>query len=334
MSFKTFFSFGFPHEGRLEPQEKQKPTSDREKQDTLPTEFQTLLKTSTTHPLNISWILPPFLLDNSKEVHPAAPSWFVRKFVNQNAVSVTNQLKRKKLSDDALNNLPARVSNNQSQFPTRVKGAKTEDDIATPPKALSKSRSERLTKAENESMLSAMQMDRLQIELKHELQHVSFEENGLQHELIEIATVEEIRVLKRYIDCDAKKSFGNLALSSVPGKKVRMNGKGISKSRVPFCRNLEIDFQRIAEMNITLTVNLLDDTELALLGAAWPEYERAARKVGVDIIRFPIVEGEAPTDLLKFHNQVIRPISELVMRKENVLCHCRGGLFFKTLIMV
>lgn len=115
--------------------------------------------------------------------------------------------------------------------------------------------------------------------------------------------------------------IGNLVLSSCPGKKVRLSDQHLSilgipeicrpgtgptmdsplidprtlsknaiiqfgLNRSPICRDLEMDFKRaISQADIKCVVCCIDDNELRFLGAAWEEYERVAGKLGLEIIR-------------------------------------------------
>lgn len=77
--------------------------------------------------------------------------------------------------------------------------------------------------------------------------------------------------------------------------------------------------------------SLLDDEELEFLGAPWGAYEAAAKSAGINVIRYPIGEGHAPTDMDDFEEKVLKPISALTLAGQNVLCHCRGGESFVTM---
>jgi hypothetical protein len=115
--------------------------------------------------------------------------------------------------------------------------------------------------------------------------------------------------------------LGNLVLSSCPGKKVRLSDRhltilGIPEicrpgtgptadsplvdprtlpkaavvqlglNRSPICRDLEMDFRRaMSQADVKCVVCCIDDEELRFLGAAWEEYERVAGKLGLEIIR-------------------------------------------------
>ncbi len=74
-----------------------------------------------------------------------------------------------------------------------------------------------------------------------------------------------------------------------------------------------------------LIISLLNDQELAYLGASWEEYRETADRYGIRILRYPVVEGAGPVDIQNFDDEVIRFIDESVQKGENVLCHCRGG---------
>lgn len=118
--------------------------------------------------------------------------------------------------------------------------------------------------------------------------------------------------------------IGNLVLSSCPGKKVRVTdnhltlldipiicrpgpapvdprtlpgaGVGISAqgliaqaNRSPICRDIELDLRKaMQDSECKAVVCCLDDPELKYLGAPWQEYERVARKIGMEVIRYDI----------------------------------------------
>lgn len=69
----------------------------------------------------------------------------------------------------------------------------------------------------------------------------------------------------------------------------------------------------------------MNDQELEFLGAKWSDYQSAADSVGINIIRYPIPEGHAPSDMDDFEQKVLLPINDLTLSGKNVLCHCRGG---------
>lgn len=71
---------------------------------------------------------------------------------------------------------------------------------------------------------------------------------------------------------------------TLPSAAVAMQLSGLNRS--PICRDLELDFRRaMSEADIKCVVCCIDDEELRFLGAAWEEYERVARKLGLEIIR-------------------------------------------------
>lgn len=72
--------------------------------------------------------------------------------------------------------------------------------------------------------------------------------------------------------------------------------------------------------------SLLDDKELEYLNAPWTAYNEKAVKAGLEVIRYPIVEGYGPDALTDFHDKVIIPITKKIYRGENVIVHCRGGI--------
>ncbi|KAM3589392.1 hypothetical protein VKS41_000258 [Umbelopsis sp. WA50703] len=120
------------------------------------------------------------------------------------------------------------------------------------------------------------------------------------------------------------KLLGNLALSSCPGKKVRLSGP--VGGRAAINRDLDLDFARISrQFNITTIVCCLNDAELSFLGAPWPRYYEAATKHNIEIIRLPMLEGSCPHSIEEV-DAVVDLVVKKMTRGENVLTHCRGGV--------
>ncbi|CAG8539165.1 4340_t:CDS:2 [Paraglomus brasilianum] len=117
--------------------------------------------------------------------------------------------------------------------------------------------------------------------------------------------------------------FGNLALSSCPGKKVRLSGPVRGRSAID--RDIDLDFQRLRSCGISLVVCCLNDEELAFLGAPWSIYADAARRYDLDIIRRPMIEGGCP-DTVEQMDEVIKKMDTHIQQNERVLAHCRGGV--------
>ncbi|KAF8894923.1 protein-tyrosine phosphatase-like protein [Gymnopilus junonius] len=112
--------------------------------------------------------------------------------------------------------------------------------------------------------------------------------------------------------------IGNLFLSSCPGKKVRLNGP--VKGRRGVCRDLETDMKKIKDLRVGCVVCCLDDSELEFLGAPWPEYECTAKKFGIDILRVPPISPSC----LDVH--LVNLINQYSLQGIPVLVHCRGGV--------
>ncbi|KAJ3022646.1 UNVERIFIED_CONTAM: hypothetical protein HDU68_009009 [Siphonaria sp. JEL0065] len=118
--------------------------------------------------------------------------------------------------------------------------------------------------------------------------------------------------------------YGNVALSSCPGKKVRLD-TGPVNGRAAINRDLDSDFGRLASLNIKCVVCCLNDSELAYLGAPFTKYEATAMKYGMQIIRIPIIEGSCP-DNIEEVSVVVEEIDRRLREGVNVLIHCRGGV--------
>ncbi|KAJ3323087.1 hypothetical protein HDU93_003036 [Gonapodya sp. JEL0774] len=72
-------------------------------------------------------------------------------------------------------------------------------------------------------------------------------------------------------------------------------------------------------------ISLLDDAELARLGAPWHKYLAAAHKAGVSVARLPIPEGHPPSTYHPLDSLLSLLLSHLSLGY-NVLTHCRGGV--------
>lgn len=123
-----------------------------------------------------------------------------------------------------------------------------------------------------------------------------------------------------------KKPFvmGNLLLSSCPGKKVRLTGP--VRGRGAICRDLGLDLMRIRQLGVGAIVCCLDDDELSFLGAPWSQYEAEADKLGIEVIRLPMAEGFSPTDVLATDKAISCVVNDYTLHGVHVLVHCRGGV--------
>ncbi|CAG7850535.1 SubName: Full=Uncharacterized protein {ECO:0000313/EMBL:CCA67563.1} [Serendipita indica DSM 11827] len=118
--------------------------------------------------------------------------------------------------------------------------------------------------------------------------------------------------------------LGNLFLSSCPGKKVRLQGP--VKGRGTICRDLGRDLQRIRDSGVGCIICCLDDGELHFLGAPWEEYCAEAHQLGLDVLRIPTPEGFAPLDPAVINAHLDTIITRYTLRGTSVLVHCRGGV--------
>ncbi|KAF7315315.1 TYR-PHOSPHATASE-2 domain-containing protein [Mycena indigotica] len=136
-------------------------------------------------------------------------------------------------------------------------------------------------------------------------------------------------------------AIGNLFLSSCPGKKgsvmvfpsfgclsslclVRLHGP--VKGRSGVCRDLNADLGRIKQLGVAAVICCLDHAELEFLGAPWHLYEPAAKAVGISILHIPIPEGLAPASPASLDAHLTRIIDTFTLQGKNVLVHCRGGV--------
>ncbi|CDU22536.1 uncharacterized protein SPSC_01166 [Sporisorium scitamineum] len=147
-----------------------------------------------------------------------------------------------------------------------------------------------------------------------------------QSQLAEQASKENTLTLSSVSDPSEKQGpmIGNLLLSSCPGKKVRLSGP--VRGRGAICRDLGLDFARIHSIGVRAVVCCLNDEELSYLGAPWAEYEREADRLGLDVYRLPMAEGFAPTNVQEMDAAMTSIVTDCTMRGTNVLVHCRGGV--------
>lgn len=126
---------------------------------------------------------------------------------------------------------------------------------------------------------------------------------------------------------NATSSLGNFVLSSCPGKKVRMNGEAAKCGRGAICRDVLLDLQRARdEHNVRLVVCCLDDAELHFLGVPWSDYAIAADKLGLEVVRMPMLEGFAPASAEQLDADLAHIVRDYTLRGFSVLAHCRGGI--------
>ncbi|KAJ7251761.1 protein-tyrosine phosphatase-like protein, partial [Mycena haematopus] len=119
-------------------------------------------------------------------------------------------------------------------------------------------------------------------------------------------------------------TIGNIFLSSCPGKKVRLQGP--VKGRSGVCRDLHADIRRMKDLGVGCIICCLDDAELDFLGAPWHLYERAAKAVGISVLRIPTPEGLAPPSPASLDAHLTRIIDAYTLRGVPILVHCRGGV--------
>jgi protein-tyrosine phosphatase len=115
--------------------------------------------------------------------------------------------------------------------------------------------------------------------------------------------------------------LSNFALSSCPGKQVRIDD-GVVAKKPGVDRDLKTDLVRISNAGIKTIINLLSDEELEYLGVNWSDYRKICIELGIYVIRLPIVDGKPPDSC----EDVERILKEIETIGGNVLCHCRSGI--------
>ena len=115
----------------------------------------------------------------------------------------------------------------------------------------------------------------------------------------------------------AERTAGRLGMTFLPGKKA----DGISGRHD---RILALDAQALRDAwNVALLVVLVEDHELARFHVA--DLERVMNGVGIDVVRFPIPDGAAPSDTDGTRTLVLT-IQARLDAGDNVAIACRGGL--------
>ncbi|SPO30152.1 uncharacterized protein UTRI_05991 [Ustilago trichophora] len=255
---------------------------------------QLAMKTSDTHPIHISPILPDDLLaDVGRRIHARAEPQLLKLDSDNGHV-------------DSLT-----VSNKQTALSERYFDDHAREQI----------QGDRLIRLRNMLDLTSITAT------DPSANYLS------QSQLAEQASRENTLSLSSADDADGKDgmgssltgpSIGNLLLSSCPGKKVRLSGP--VRGRGAICRDLGLDLTRIFSIGVRAVVCCLNDEELSYLGAPWSEYEQEADRLGLDIYRLPMAEGFAPTNVQEMDAAMTSIVTDCTMKGTSVLVHCRGGV--------
>jgi len=75
---------------------------------------------------------------------------------------------------------------------------------------------------------------------------------------------------------------------------------------------------------ITLVISLVEDWEFSMAGIDYKEYVNELKRHGIELIRVPVKDGHAPTDLELL--RLVKIIDEYLQEKKPVLVHCYGGI--------
>ncbi|TDL25978.1 phosphatases II [Rickenella mellea] len=101
---------------------------------------------------------------------------------------------------------------------------------------------------------------------------------------------------------------------------------GPVKGRGAICRDLSSDMSRMKDLGVGCIICCLDDEELDFLGASWSEYVNVAHELGLDVLRLPTPEGLAPLTPAQLDGHLSRVIESYSLQGVPVLVHCRGGV--------
>lgn len=207
------------------------------------------LKTSMSHPICISWILPGVLVNNSTTTSAALGK--VQKSADSNT-SITGTV---------------------GQFLSTIANTLLPIPQPDPQKLDLKSNS---VMSESNSINSTQ----TPVQTDDNNETVEVEENGLQSDLFPLvhddhdtSASQEMLAIRPFVDLasvsqlisasnnQAPIALGNLGLCSAPGKKVRLGGgtatsmaSGSGSSRAPVSRDLSLDFKRISEQGFSMII--------------------------------------------------------------------------------
>jgi ADP-ribosylglycohydrolase/protein-tyrosine phosphatase len=109
---------------------------------------------------------------------------------------------------------------------------------------------------------------------------------------------------------------GDLGITFLPGKKID-GYTGLHH------RDLPADIARLEALGVDVLVELVEDFELARCGL--PDFEEAFARSAVRLVRYPIVDLDAPPDMASYL-ALVRDIAGWVRDGRSVAVACRGGL--------
>jgi len=116
--------------------------------------------------------------------------------------------------------------------------------------------------------------------------------------------------------------LARFGMSVCPGK--RINGRD---GKV-YARSLEEDLRQLRDdHNVTLLLNLLNESELRSLGVSLAEYKKHAAALGITLLQLPCIEMapfDDPEKVWEVCNQVEEQLTNDMLCR--VVVHCRGGV--------
>lgn len=120
-----------------------------------------------------------------------------------------------------------------------------------------------------------------------------------------------------FLPADVLRLPGRIGLTLAPGKRqLGMTGR--------WERDLDTDLRRLREVfEARLLVSLIEDKELVSLGI--PSLVTQATALGMDVVRFPIVDGSVPVSSAAYV-ELVRQILLHAATGANGVIHCAGGL--------
>ena len=94
-----------------------------------------------------------------------------------------------------------------------------------------------------------------------------------------------------------------------------------------YARDVRIDVDQFHQKGITMILCLLSDVEMRCIGTNVKNYEQACAKIGIKLVKYPIIEMAPPSNISKQHSEVVQPLcDQMTTGNGHILLHCRGGV--------
>ncbi|KAG6857273.1 hypothetical protein H0H87_007106 [Tephrocybe sp. NHM501043] len=301
------------------------------------------VKTSSTHPINVSFLIPPELIpliSSHLLLSSACPTIFeiphsftLDRLLMPHAVahpstSIQPQVTVKHLRTRTKVTEALQAAMTGSFSPVIEQGAALKQNLSP---IIRRPQSTDILPADKLVTMTRSNSSSISLSLSWTISDLPSSNGTAEKLLASVPDLNEFDRVQTPVEISAHTAstgppllIGNLFLSSCPGKKVRLEGP--VKGRSAVCRDLNLDLRRMKELGVGCIICCLDDGELEFLGAPWQEYENLANANGIDVLRIPIPEGLAPLSAASLDAGLTKIINSYTLNGIPVLVHCRGGV--------